>query len=106
MAQPGNEWGDPTFCDDATLIDARLTERGLELYPVLAGLVLWGEKWFPNGRGARTELRDNRTGEPIAGVFALGQDGQRLGPRDVTPVAGPGADEGIRALIGHREQRR
>ena len=30
MAQPGNEWGDPTFCDDATLIDARLTERGLE----------------------------------------------------------------------------
>ena len=91
---------------DGRSFEYRLTERGLELYPVLAGLVLWGEKWFPNGRGPRTELLDKRTGEPIAGVFALGQDGQRLGPRDVTPVAGPGADEPMRALIAHRETRR
>lgn len=30
MAQPGNEWGDPTFCDNAELIDAKLTETGLQ----------------------------------------------------------------------------
>lgn len=30
MARPGNEWGDPTFCDDATLLDAKLTETGLK----------------------------------------------------------------------------
>lgn len=28
MAKPGNKWGDPTFRDDATLIDARITETG------------------------------------------------------------------------------
>ena len=28
MAKPGNEWGNPTFCDDATLIDAKITDTG------------------------------------------------------------------------------
>ena len=28
MAKPGNEWGDPTFCDEATLIDAKITKVG------------------------------------------------------------------------------
>lgn len=30
MARPGNQWGDPTFCDDASLIDAKLTETGMK----------------------------------------------------------------------------
>lgn len=29
MARPGNQWGDATFCDDANLIDAKLTETGM-----------------------------------------------------------------------------
>jgi broad specificity phosphatase PhoE len=28
MSQPGNEWGDPTFKDDPTLVDARLSPSG------------------------------------------------------------------------------
>ena len=28
MQQPGNEWGDPTFCDDPTLRDAPLSPKG------------------------------------------------------------------------------
>ena len=28
MSQPGNKWGNATFCDDASLVDARLSERG------------------------------------------------------------------------------
>ena len=30
LSRPGNQWGDPTFCDNATLIDAKLTETGLK----------------------------------------------------------------------------
>jgi broad specificity phosphatase PhoE len=30
LSKPGNRWGDATFCDDATLIDAKLTPAGLE----------------------------------------------------------------------------
>lgn len=30
LAKPGNQWGDPTFCDDATLIDAKLSATGHE----------------------------------------------------------------------------
>ena len=29
MSQPGNTWGDPTFSDDATLIDAKLSSNGI-----------------------------------------------------------------------------
>ena len=91
---------------DGRSFEYRLTERGLDLYPVLAGLVLWGEKWFPNGRGTRTQLLDKRTGKPVDGVHVLARDGTRLGPRDVTPVAGRGADEKVRALMAHRKTRR
>ncbi|KAG7373726.1 histidine phosphatase superfamily protein [Nitzschia inconspicua] len=28
MQQPGNQWGDATFCDDPTLVDAKLSETG------------------------------------------------------------------------------
>jgi broad specificity phosphatase PhoE len=30
LAKPGNRWGDPTFCDDPNLIDAKLTDTGMQ----------------------------------------------------------------------------
>ncbi len=90
---------------DGRSFEYRLTERGLELYPVMVGLVLWGEKWFPNGRGPRVKLRERRTGELAEGVHLMSKGGQPLSPFEVVPEAGPGADDKFRALIDHRQRR-
>lgn len=87
---------------DGRAYEYRLTERGLDLYPILVGLTEWGEKHHPNGRGRRQILREKATGRAIAGVAVLSQSGRPLRPREVCPEAGPGADDKLRELIAYR----
>lgn len=77
----------------------RLTEKGLDLYPMLVALMQWGEKWAPNGHGPRMILRERATGLPVRPVTVTTQDGRPLRPRDVTPAPGPGASDFTRALL-------
>lgn len=85
--------------EDGRSHEYRLTEKGLDLYPVLVALLHWGEKWAPNGRGPRLTLVERETGLPVQDLAVKAQDGRILGPRDVTPVLGPGGSDHMRAMI-------
>ena len=89
---------------DGRSAEYRLTEKGLELYPVMIALMQWGDKWRPNGRGLRLDLRERKTGRRIAGVRVLSAAGEPLGPRDVEVRAGPGADATARSLVSLRKR--
>lgn len=91
---------------DGRSVEYRLTEAGLDLYPVIVSLMDWGEKWAPNPRGRRIELIEKATGRPIAGTAVLAADGRPLKPWEVRPVAGPGADQDTFELLEAREPRR
>jgi DNA-binding HxlR family transcriptional regulator len=43
----------------------RLTEKGADLFPALAALMQWGDKWLDE-RGGPVELRHRGCGEPVA----------------------------------------
>lgn len=86
--------------DDKRSFEYRLTPAGMDLYPVLIGLMQWGEKWRPNTRGQRMVLLEKATGKPLQGVEVLSADGRPLKAWQVQPVAGPGADEHVHELIG------
>ena len=43
----------------------RLTEKGADLFPALAALMQWGDKWLDE-RGGPVELRHRDCGEPVA----------------------------------------
>jgi DNA-binding HxlR family transcriptional regulator len=69
----------------------RLTEKGLDLYPVLVALMTWGDKYAagPDGRPVLLTHRD--CGEPVHLELAC-TAGHALGSaRDVTPLPGPAA---------------
>ncbi|MBQ0742921.1 MAG: helix-turn-helix transcriptional regulator [Pseudomonas sp.] len=85
---------------DGRSFEYRLTPSGHDLYPVLVALMQWGEKWRPNEKGQRLLLLEKATGLPVQGVEVLSAAGLPLKPWDVVPVAGPGADERVRELIG------
>ena len=89
-----------TSSDDKRSFEYRLTEAGMDLYPVLIGLMQWGEKWRPNEVGQRIVLLEKTTGLPVHGAEVLSADGKPLKAWQVQPVAGPGADEHVRELIG------
>lgn len=90
---------------DGRSVEYRLTKKGLELYPIMISLMQWGDKWRPNGRGRRLDLRERKTGHRIAGVRVVSAEGEPLEPWDVEVRAGPGADATTRALVAHRKSR-
>lgn len=83
----------------------RLTTMGLEFYPVFVALNELGEKLAPNTKGKRMTLLEKSSGKPIAGVAVLSQEGKRLHPRDVSPVAGPGASQEVHDLLKMKHHR-
>jgi len=69
----------------------RLTEKGIDLFPVIAALLAWGDK-HASAPGGPTVLLTHRDCGAAVGLQLACADGHLLGSaRDVTPVPGPGA---------------
>jgi len=69
----------------------RLTEKGLDLYPVLVALMQWGDRYEVGTEGPQVLLRHRDCGEPVHLQLAC-EAGHVVGSaREVTPVPGPGA---------------
>ena len=69
----------------------RLTEKGLDLYPVLIALMEWGDRHEVGAEGPQVLLRHRDCDEPVRLQLAC-EAGHVIGSaREVTPVPGPGA---------------
>ena len=69
----------------------RLTDKGLDLYPVLVALMDWGDRYAVGPAGRPVLLRHRDCGEPVR-LHLTCEAGHVLeSAREVTPVPGPGA---------------
>ena len=69
----------------------RLTQKGLDLYPVLVALMEWGDKYAVGPAGPQVQLTHRDCGADVRLQLAC-TDGHVLdSPREVTPLPGPGA---------------
>ena len=69
----------------------RLTEKGLDLYPVLVALMEWGDRHAVGPAGPQVLLRHRDCGEPVQLQMACRAGHVLESAREVTPVPGPGA---------------
>jgi DNA-binding HxlR family transcriptional regulator len=69
----------------------RLTERGLDLFPVIAALLEWGNKHASGPGGPIVSLTHRDCGEPVELQLGCAAGHQVESARQVTPVPGPGA---------------
>jgi DNA-binding MarR family transcriptional regulator len=69
----------------------RLTDKGLDLYPVLVALMDWGDKYAVGPEGSLAVLRHRDCGEPVELRLSCRAGHSLDSARDVTPVPGPGA---------------
>ena len=70
----------------------RLTDKGLDFYPLLLGLKAWGEKWggfAPRARPALTLVHRN-CGHPAHLRLVCPSCNEPFGPRDVNVRLGTG----------------
>ena len=69
----------------------RLTDKGLDLYPVLVSLLQWGDRYAVGPAGPPVELRHRDCGEPVHVQLSCATGHVLDSAREVTPVPGPGA---------------
>jgi len=69
----------------------RLTEKGLELFPVIVSLLEWGNKYAASPEGPVVELTHRDCGAPVRLQLACEEGHPVASAREVTPIPGPGA---------------
>lgn len=67
----------------------RLTEKGLDLYPVIMALVHWGDRWHDDGRGAPIEHVHESCGHVMHAEPHCSECGAVLTPQEVRVQYGP-----------------
>ncbi|TGN39127.1 winged helix-turn-helix transcriptional regulator [Marinobacter confluentis] len=66
-----------------------LTEKGLDLYPVLIGLVQWGDRWESGQYGEPVRYRHKVCGELMRPHYCCDQCGVPLHPSEIENCPGP-----------------
>ena len=69
----------------------RLTEKGLDLWPIMIALLQWGDRHYPPEAGRPRVVRHRDCGGEITRHLTCEKCGAELGPRDVVAEPGPGA---------------
>ena len=69
----------------------RLTQKGLDLYPVVMAIVHWGDRHYAGEAGAPLLHRHKTCGCDFAPVMTCSECHAPVGAREVETRAGPGA---------------
>ena len=76
----------------------RLTDKGIDLYPVLLSLQQWGEAYLAGPEGPPVEFVHRDCGEPVDLVLRCRAGHQLVSNRSVAGRVGPGARRRTKAL--------
>lgn len=87
-----------TYQDNPPRERYELTEKALDLLPVLVALGAWGNRWLAPDGEARSFV-DAATGKPMDVVVVDRRTSQAVGPGSVALKAGPAASKRTRELL-------
>lgn len=71
-----------------------LTEKGVELAPVIVSLAEWGDKWLPHAQGPSLILRDARTQEQLR-LGVVNSEGVEIPQEFIEALPGEGVLESL-----------
>ncbi len=77
------------YQDKPERFEYRLTEKGLDLYPVIMSLVAWGDRWMDDGRGRPLEHIHNDCGDVMAPAQVCSECGEPIHAKNVHVRLGP-----------------
>ena len=79
------------YQQNPTRYEYRLTQKGLDLYPVIMGIVHWGDVHMNDRKGRPLLHRHTSCGHVFDPVLSCSECGEEVSPRAVAILAGPGA---------------
>jgi DNA-binding HxlR family transcriptional regulator len=69
----------------------RLTEKGIDLYPMLVALRDWGDRYLVDSDGSPLDIRHRDCDAPVHVVLRCADGHELTSARDAVPRPGPGA---------------
>ena len=82
----------------------RLTEKGIDLYPLIVVMIGWGDRWMAGREGTPVELVHRPCGYSIKPELVCPSCKSKIEPREMSARPGPALRD--RAAIGHQRQPR
>lgn len=83
------------YQQNPTRYEYRLTQKGLDLYPIIMGIVHWGDVHMGDRKGRPLLHRHIGCGHVFDPVMTCSACAQEVLPREVTIDAGPGARDAV-----------
>ena len=96
------------YQDNPPRYEYKLTEKGLDLYPVIISLAGWGDRWMAGKAGPPIELVHRNCGRTIAPTLVCPDCREPVSARTMSAQPGPGLKERGSGLVarGSRERKR
>lgn len=74
------------YFDRQERFEYRLTDKGLELYPILLSMAKWADKWMDEGQGAPIQYVHKSCNKPFKPVLVCSECGEEIHARQVKPI--------------------
>ena len=74
----------------------RLTEKGRDVYPILAAMAAWGDRWLTGPEGTPLTLHHTTCDHDMHAVVTCSECAAPLDVRDVRALPGPGHPAALR----------
>ncbi len=68
----------------------RLTDKGLDLYPIMLSMIQWADKWMDMGLGKPIEFTHKHCGKKMIPRMVCSECDEPIQVKDVRATAGPG----------------
>ncbi|MFT4824301.1 MAG: DNA-binding HxlR family transcriptional regulator [Halioglobus sp.] len=78
------------YQDKPTRFEYHLTEKGVDLYPIIMTMAQWGDKWQGDGNGPPIEYQHKTCGHKTQAVMCCSECDEPLNAWEVSPQIGPG----------------
>lgn len=79
------------YQDRPPRFEYRLTEKGIDLYPILVALMQWGDRYVTDERGPAIVLEHKACGHETTPELVCSHCGERVHARTMRAHQGPGA---------------
>ncbi|OAN78642.1 HxlR family transcriptional regulator [Sulfitobacter sp. EhC04] len=88
------------YQQNPTRYEYRLTQKGLDLYPIVMSLVHWGDIHMTGGKGRPLLHQHLECGQIFEPVMTCSECGEEVTAREVRVIPGEGADSAIHLPLG------